>query len=717
MSNLLIVESPAKARTIKKYLGSNYKVVASNGHVRDLPKSRLGIDVDNGFSPDYIPIRGKGDLIKQLKKDAKAAKRVYLATDPDREGEAISWHLAQLLELDGTQPVRVTFNEINKQAVQQGVKTARPINMNLVDAQQARRVVDRLVGYKLSPFLWKSVRRGLSAGRVQSVATRLIVDREAEIEAFVPQEYWTLDAAFQSPSNALFTARFHGDKRGKIPLENKEDVDRILNAVEDAAYKVLGVKKSQRKRNPTPPFITSTLQQDASRKLGFSAAKTMSIAQELYEGVQVEGLGLVGIITYMRTDSLRISQEALAEVRSYITDTFGSEYCPKTPRFFRGRGGAQDAHEAIRPSFTDLNPAQAKGSLKRDHFRLYKLIWDRFVACQMEAQILDIVSVDIEASGKEKNYLFKASGSTVRFDGYTVVYIEASDEQTENDDDKEGQLPPLSADDVLVLDHYMSKQHFTQPPPRFTEATLIKTLEENGIGRPSTYAPTISTIVSREYVEREGKSFKPTQLGIVTTTLMVEHFRDIVDVEFTAQMEESLDHVENGEVIWQEAVNTFFQPFEQGVKRAESELGETHYKIPDEVTDEVCEQCGRNMVVKSGRFGRFLACPGYPECKNTKQLIQDTGAKCPVCGARIVRRKSRKKKNYYACEHNPTCPFITWYEPTQQKCSLCNTILLQQVRYGKRSLICANEDCPNGQKRTAQVDETDAEEDGGEDIR
>lgn len=694
MSNLLIVESPSKAKTIKKYLGSNFKVMASMGHVRDLPKSKLGIDVEHDFEPSYISIRGKGDLIKGLKKEAKLAKKVYLGTDPDREGEAISWHLSVLLGLDGTQPIRVTFNEITKQAVQNGVRNPRPLNMNLVDAQQARRIVDRLVGYKISPFLWRKVRKGLSAGRVQSVATRLIVDREDEIEAFVPVEYWTIDALLETGEGKKFSARFYGKGERKMSLDDKQATDDMLAQLKDAEFSVQHVKKSKKKRNPAPPFTTSTLQQEASRKLGFTSRKTMSIAQELYEGVEIAGVGLVGIITYMRTDSLRISEEALHEVRAFIAEQYGKEYCPKAPRQYKSRGGAQDAHETIRPTMLSLSPDKVKDSLPRDHYRLYKLIWDRFLACQMETQVLDVVAVDVLAKGRETRCLFKASGHTVVFPGFTVIYEESTDEAQE----EEGKLPELREGQPLELKDLSGDQHFTQPPPRYTEASIIKALEENGIGRPSTYAPTITTILAREYVVKEGKSFKPTPLGVVTTTLMKNHFQDIVDVEFTAHMEDSLDKVAGGEIPWTQAIRDFYTTFEKELETAETELGGVYFKVPDEETEEICEKCGRHMVVKSGRYGKFLACPGYPECKNTKPLIHDTGAKCPKCGGRIVMRMSKNKNKYYACEFNPKCSFITWYEPSKQHCELCGSVLLQQVRYGKKTLVCSNENCPNATK-------------------
>lgn len=699
----MIVESPAKAKTIRKYLGNNYRVVASMGHVRDLPKSKLGIDVDHNFEPNYIAIRGKGELIRELKKEAKAAKKVYLGTDPDREGEAISWHLSQILGLDPNEPIRVTFNEITKSAVQKAIKNPRPLDMNLVDAQQARRILDRLVGYKISPFLWNKVRKGLSAGRVQSVATRLVVDREEEIEAFVSEEYWTIDALLAKSDGASFKAHFHGNAHGKLELPDGAAATGITDAVKNAVYRVASVKKSQKKRSPAPPFTTSTMQQEAARRLGFTSKKTMSIAQELYEGIEVEGIGLTALITYMRTDSLRISEEALDEVRTYIGLTYGEDYRPTSPRHYKSRGGAQDAHETIRPITMMLPPEKVKGAIPRDAYRLYKLIWDRFVACQMEAQVLNVVSVDVTAG----DYLFKASGHTVQFPGYTAVYEETSEDTEESS----GKLPELLQGEILTLEELTPEQHFTQPPPRYTEASVIKALEENGIGRPSTYAPTISTIQSREYVVKEGKSFKPTPLGIVTTRLMKDHFNDIVDVEFTANMEGNLDKVEAGEVEWKKTIGEFFQGFDKELQQAEKDLGGQLFRVPDEESDEVCELCGRKMVIKNGRFGKFLACPGYPECKNTKPLIEDTGAKCPKCGGRIVKRLSKNRNKYYVCEHAPSCSFISWYEPSKENCPLCGSVMLQKVRYGKKSLICSNEECPNGEK--PEPKESAAEEGAG----
>lgn len=693
MSNLVIVESPAKAKTIKKYLGSGYKVVASMGHVRDLPKSQLGIDIEHDFAPKYISIRGKSDLIKSLKKEAKGCKKIYLATDPDREGEAISWHLAQLLGVDLDSESRVIFNEITKSAVQAGIKHPRAVDMNLVDAQQARRVLDRLVGYQISPFLWRKIKKGLSAGRVQSVATKLIVDRENEITAFVPQEYWTVEVDLEK-NGAAFRAKLYGDEKGKCEPKDEQSAKRVADYAAGAAFAVDSVKKGEKKRNPAPPFITSTLQQDASRKLALPARRTMQIAQELYEGVEITGHGLVGLITYMRTDSLRVSAEAVAEVRSYIGGRFEAAYLPKSPRSYRAKKGAQDAHEAIRPTMVSLEPDQIKKDLSRDQYRLYKLIWERFVASQMTSQVLDTVAADISCrrAGESGYYMFRAAGSTVKFPGFTVLYEEGRDEKTDKGEEGAARLPELLDGDALRYLGVEKQQHFTQPPARFTEATLIKTLEENGIGRPSTYAPTITTIQQREYVIKEGKAFKPTALGVVTTELMVDHFPDIVSVDFTANMENDLDRVEEGERNWVEVIRAFYKGFSASMEKAEKEMEGVHLKVPDEETDEVCELCGRHMVIKSGRYGKFLACPGYPECKNTRSIVVDTGACCPKCGGRIVQKKSKNGNKYYGCEHNPTCDFMTWYEPTKEKCPVCGSALLRKNSW-KRELVCSKEGC------------------------
>lgn len=684
MSDLVIVESPAKAATIKKYLGRGYSVIASMGHVRDLPKSTLGVDIEHNFEPKYIPIRGKAELIKKLKKEAKLSDKVYLATDPDREGEAISWHLSKILGLDEKSALRVTFNEITKTAVKDGIKHPRLIDINLVDAYQARRVLDRIVGYKLSPFLWKKIRPGLSAGRVQSVAVRIIVDREEEIRAFVPQEYWTIDAAQLLAKNAKkpFDAKFYGDKNGKIEIANKEQADKILAELQGCAFTVVSVKRSERKKSPLPPFITSTLQQEASRRLNFQARRTMRAAQELYEGVNVKGLGAVGLITYMRTDSLRIAAEAQDAAIKFITETYGQDYLPEKPRVYKSRANAQDAHEAIRPTMPELRPAQVKESLTVDQYRLYKLIWERFTASQMANEILDTVSVDIAAG----EYIFKAAGSTVKFKGFAAVY------DTEDDGkDDSTPLPAIVEGNILALGSLEANQHFTQPPARYSEATLIKSLEENGIGRPSTYATTITTILSRLYIERDGKQLVPTQLGEVTTKLMKEHFKSVVDVEFTANMENDLDHIEDGECKWEDTLSAFYNGFAQTLKLAEEELGDVYMKVPDEVTDIKCELCGRNMVIKVGRFGKFLACPGYPECKNTKPILQETGAFCPVCGSRVMQKKSKNGKTYFGCENNPKCAFMTWDIPLADTCPKCGGSLFKKQRGGLK--YCPKEGC------------------------
>ena len=685
MSDLVIVESPAKAKTIKKYLGKNYEVIASMGHIRDLPKSKLGVDVEHDFQPLYTEIKGKEELIQELKDAAQKSDKVYLATDPDREGEAISWHLAELLHLDEHASNRVTFNEITKSGVQAGMAHPRQIDEDLVNAQQARRILDRIVGYKISPFLWRKVRRGLSAGRVQSVAVRLIVDREEEIKKFKPQEYWTLDAKLlKKGTKKPFAALFYGDQKGKIKIKNKEQADEILKNLEGATYQVAKLKKGVRRKSPAPPFITSTMQQDASRKLGFQARRTMKAAQELYEGVEVAGMGAMGLITYMRTDSLRIADEARDASAAYIKETYGDKYLPEKPRVFKSRASAQDGHEAIRPTVPSLTPAQVKDSLSLDQYKLYKLIWERFIASQMANAVYDTVAADISAG----DYVFKASGHTVRFDGFTVLYEESKDEEEEAGT----MLPPLEKDEVLRLKELKGNQHFTQPPPRFTEASLIKALEENGIGRPSTYAPTITTILARDYVEREGKALKPTVLGDVTTKLMKDLFQNIVDVKFTANMEHDLDEVEAGEKNWVETLHDFYGGFENTLEEAEKKMDGTRVKIPDEETDIVCEKCGRKMVIKLGRFGKFLACPGYPECKNTKKLVKETGGFCPKCGARMIERKSKKGRPYYGCENYKDCGFMTWDLPIAEKCPKCGKSLFQKK--GKMAKIyCASEEC------------------------
>ncbi len=685
MSKLVIVESPAKAKTIQKYLGPGYEVVASMGHIRDLPKTLLGVDIEHDFKPRYVDIPGKTALIRQLKAEAAQCDGVILATDPDREGEAISWHLAQLLKVDGSENNRVTFNEITKSGVKQGMEHPRRLDMDLANAQRPRRILDRIVGYKLSPFLWKKIRKGLSAGRVQSAAVRIIVDREDEIRAFISEEYWTLDALLaDGEKGKTFPARFHGTKKGKLKIENKEQADAILKELESAVFTVATVKRGTRQISPAPPFITSTLQQEASRKLGFAARRTMKAAQELYEGVEIEGVGALGLITYMRTDSLRISEDARKEGNEFIRERYGEKYLPEKPRYYKSRSSAQDAHEAIRPSVPSLSPDKVKDSLTSDQYRLYKLIWDRFIASLMANCVHDTCQADIAAG----QYIFKASGYSVKFEGFTVLYTEGKDE----DEEDSGALPRLDEGDVLTVKKLTGNQHFTQPPPRYTEATLIKTLEENGIGRPSTYAPTISTILNREYVEREGKALKPTTLGEITTRLMEEQFPEVVDVDFTANMEHQLDSVETGKKDWVKTLDEFYTGFAQTLAKAEENLDGERIEIPAEESDVVCELCGRRMVIKSGRYGKFLACPGYPECKNTKRIVDDTGAPCPKCGGSIVAKKSKKGRKFFGCSNYPNCDFVTWSEPSKELSPRCGKTLFKKK--GKNAgLYCLTEGC------------------------
>ena len=688
---LVIVESPAKAKTITKYLGKNYKVVASMGHLRDLPKSQLGVDIENNFEPKYITIRGKGELLSKLKRDAKNADKVYLATDPDREGEAISWHLAHLLQIDQDSECRISFNEITKNAVKAAVKQPCKINEDLVNAQQARRVLDRVVGYQISPLFWKKVKKGLSAGRVQSVATRLVVDREAEIEQFVPEEYWSLTAELKK-GKASFDARFYGNKKGKIELENEQQVNAVLQGLEGADYRVTSIKKAKKTKSPVPPFITSSLQQEASKKYGYTAKKTMSAAQQLYEGVEVEGIGLVGLITYMRTDSLRISEEAQAEARAYIHNKYGEDYLPKKPRVYKSKNNAQDAHEAIRPSMVSITPDQLKKTLPADQYKLYKLIWERFVASQMEAAVYDTISAEITAN----DYLFRANGSKQKFAGFMVLYQEAVDvsKQEDEDQEKDVKLPELTEGDVLTKEQLNSKQHFTLPPQRYSEAALLKALEENGIGRPSTYAPTISTILQRGYVVRDSKVLKPTELGTVVTDLMKQYFKNIVDVKFTATMEHQLDQVEEGSTDWVQILKEFYGPFEKDLNSAEKEMEKV--KIADEESDVICDKCGRTMVYKMGRYGKFLACLGFPECRNTQAIVIDTGAQCPKCGGRVLEKKSQKGKKYFGCESNPTCDFVTWDQPTKEHCPKCGGSLFDKKIGKKKKQYCGKCDFERG---------------------
>ena len=685
MAKLVIVESPAKAKTIGKYLGRGYKVTASMGHVRDLPASQLGIDTEHGYAPKYIVIKGKQKLVKELKAEAKKADGVLLATDPDREGEAISWHLANLLGLDPAAPNRVTFDEITKKGVKEGMAHPRAINMDLFNAQQARRELDRLVGYKLSPFLWRKVRRGLSAGRVQSVAVRLIRDREIEIENFKPEEYWNIEATLhRSGDKATFVAHLSAGPDGKkIAVKNGEQADAIVKALDGKDYTVLKVDTGKRRRQPFPPFITSTLQQEASRRLGFSAARTMRAAQTLYEGVDIQGHGTVGLITYMRTDSLRLSDEAVAAAKEFIGGRWGKDYVCEAPRHWKSRSAtaAQDAHEAIRPSIPALTPDEVEQSISGDSAKLYRLIWSRFMAAQMADCRMDTVSAIIGAG----DYQFRASGFHVTFDGFTALYEEATDEKQK----KETALPPLEAGETLALDKLNADQKFTQPPPLYTEAALIHALEENGIGRPSTYAPIITTIVDRGYVEKDNKKLKTTPLGQAVNQVMMEQFPNIVDVTFSAEMEKKLDVVENGEADWVQTVDEFYQGFAKSLEQAEKNMEGKKVKVADIPTDEICEKCGRPMVIKSGRYGKFVACSGFPECRNAHPLVKDTGGLCPLCGGHMLVRKSAKGRIYYGCGNYPTCKFMTWDEPVPERCPQCGATLFKR----KGELICLKEGC------------------------
>ncbi|CDE10463.1 dNA topoisomerase [Clostridium sp. CAG:354] len=650
---LIIVESPAKANTIKKFLGGKTKVVASMGHIRDLPKSKLGVNIENNFEPEYINIRGKGDLIKSLKKDAKSAKKVYLATDPDREGEAIAWHLAHILDIPEDSKSRVTFNEITKTAVQKAIKEPRQIDINLVNAQQARRVLDRIVGYKISPVLWKKVRKGLSAGRVQSVAVKLIVDREKEIEDFIPEEYWNIIAKLlDEKSKKEFEAKLVGKNNKKLEIHSKEEVDEILANIKDAKFIVKDVKKGERKRNPAPPFTTSTMQQEASRKLNFSLKKTMSVAQTLYEGVKIPEKGTVGLITYMRTDSTRISEEARKVAKEVVEATYGSEYYEN--RYYKTKADAQDAHEAIRPTYIDIKPEQIKDSLTNDQYKLYRLIYNRFLASQMKSAIFDTLAVTIDAN----EYNFKANGQSIKFKGFMTLYVEGTDEK----EDEIGQIPLLEVAQEVKKEKIESKQSFTEPPPRYTEASLVKALEEKDIGRPSTYSPTITTILARHYIEKEAKQLVPTELGKVVNKLLTENFPDIINVEFTAEIENEFDEIADGKENWKQMISEFYGPFEKELEKVEKEL--EHVELEEEVSDVPCEKCGRMMVVKYGRYGKFLACPGYPECKNVKPYIETIEEPCPKCGGKVQIRKTKNRRTFYICENNPDkCDYISWTKP------------------------------------------------------
>ena len=744
-NNLVILESPGKIGAVKSYLGPKYKVIASIGHVRDLPKSTLGIDIENGFCPHYINIRGKGDLIKELRKEAKNADKIYFATDPDREGEAISWHLAAIIGDDAKKAKRVTFNEITKNAVKDAIRHPRQIDMNLVNAQQARRILDRIVGYQISPFLWKTVKSGLSAGRVQSVAAKIIVEREEEIKAFVPDEYWTIDATILTSNNNVISSRFYGDKTQKIKISNKTQADEILESIKNSEFTVYNIKKGTKVKTPAPPFITSTLQQEASRKFNFQSQKTMKLAQELYEGINVgvENGGVQGLITYMRTDSLRVSPEAQEYAREYITDKYGSRYCPENPRIYKTKAGAQDAHEAIRPSKVKLEPALIKKHLTNDQYKLYKLIWDRFLASQMSSAELNTMIVDVENNG----YIFRSSGYNVKFPGYMAIYQETSENVQVNMDDafnpeKNSKMPEISSKEILYKQNIASAQHFTEPPLRYDEASLIKFLEEKGIGRPSTYTPIITVILSRGYVAREGRYFKPTSLGEIITKIMNEHFSDIVNYKFTANMETNLDTIENGKATIKKVIGDFYVGFKKQLDKATDNLNKEDIEVPVEQTDIICEHCGSTMIIKNGRYGKFAACPNYPKCKNTKPLDNDkkekseikqvtadfkcdlcgsdmvlrqgkfgdfyacvnypkckntktktieTGMKCPDCGGKVISKITKSRKQFFSCENYPKCQFSTWDIPTTDKCPKCSSVLLKKKLKGY--LYCSNKNC------------------------
>ncbi|MBE6943392.1 MAG: type I DNA topoisomerase [Ruminococcaceae bacterium] len=687
-SYLVIVESPSKAKTIGKYLGPDYTVRASMGHLRDLPKSTMGVDIEGGFVPQYLPLSGKGDTISELKKLSAAADAVYLATDPDREGEAISWHLKELLMLPDEKIRRVTFNEITERVVQASIAAPRDIDYDLVDAQQARRVLDRIVGYQLSPLLWKKVRRGLSAGRVQSVATRLVVDRENEIRAFVPKEYWTLEADLQcTGKDAVFTATYYGSPK-KRELKNEQETDAIIRDVTGKLFTVKDVKHSEKKRSAAPPFTTSTLQQESSRKLNMTPSRTMSIAQQLYEGVDVPGIGTTGLITYMRTDSLRLSNEAMDDAAAFICNRYGKAYYYGKHHVFKGKSGIQDAHEAIRPTHVELDPETIKDSLSREQYRLYKLIWSRFLASQMANAIYDSYAIETECAG----HIFRSAHQSLKFAGFMALYEEG------RDDDEEAvgsPLPELKAGDTANAIDLRKSQHFTQPPARYTEATLVKAMEEQGVGRPSTYAGIVSTIQDREYVQKTDKKLYPTALGEVVTGLMLEHFHDIIDVEFTANMESRLDQVETGKQNWKALLAEFYKDFHREMTEAEEALQGTRLKVPDEVSEEICEVCGRNMVVKVGRFGKFLACPGFPECKNTKPIVEKMPGRCPKCGDTILKRKSKRGYAYYACQKGAECGFMTWDVPTANDCPVCGQTMFKKSGKGRMKPFCINEKCEN----------------------
>ena len=682
--NLVIVESPAKAKTISKYLGKNYTVEASMGHVRDLPKSKLGVDIEDNFTPKYITIRGKGELIAKLKKAAKKADKIYLATDPDREGEAISWHLANILKISEDETCRIVFNEITKGAVKESIKGARKINLNLVDAQQARRVLDRLVGYEISPILWKNVKWGLSAGRVQSAALKLICDKEEEIKAFEPKEYWTVDCVLKK-ERKKFPIKLTKYENKKIEISNENEANKVISDLKENEYRVEKVKKGSRLKNPLPPFTTSTLQQEAAKKLNFITKRTMSIAQALYEGVDVKGFGTVGLITYMRTDSVRISEEAQGRAIEFIKESYGEEYIPEKLRVYKGKKNIQDAHEAIRPSHIEITPEIAKANLTPEQYKLYSLIWKRFIASQMASCALNTNSIDI-VNGK---YTFKASGSTIKFDGFMKVY-----DYTTEDDENDVLLPSLEEGEVLEPSSVEGKQHFTQPPARYTEASFVKLLEEKGIGRPSTYVPTISTLLSREYVIREKKNLIPTELGFIVNNIMSDYFKQIVDVDFTAGMERKLDNIEEGNEEWKKVVGEFFEPLQVAIEKAEKEISKV--VIEDKVSDVPCDKCGRMMVIKKGRYGTFLACPGYPECKNAKPIVEELDVPCPKCGGKILAKRSKKGKKFFGCSNYPNCDFVSWNEPIKEPCPKCGSYMTMKFSKTKGNYaVCSNGECGN----------------------
>lgn len=679
---LVIVESPAKAKTIEKYLGKNYVVEASMGHVRDLPKSQLGVDIENEYNPKYITIRGKGELLSKLRKLAKKSDKIYLATDPDREGEAISWHLANVLKIDENENCRIEFNEITKDAVKNSIKHPRKINCNLVDAQQARRVLDRLVGYEISPLLWRNVKWGLSAGRVQSAALKLICDREEEIKKFNPEEYWTVDVKLKKGKKS-FPVKLTTKNKKKIEIKNKEQADQIIDELKENEYIVSKIKKGTKNKNPLAPFTTSTLQQEASKKLNFMTKKTMSVAQQLYEGVEVKKFGTVGLITYMRTDSVRISKEAQEKALNFIDETYGKEYVPEEPRVYKGKKNIQDAHEAIRPTYVEITPEIAKANLSNDQYKLYALIWKRFIASQMATCILNTNSLEI----KNGNYTLRASGSTIKFDGFMKVYEYISGEEEES-----VILPELEENEVLKEESIEGKQHFTQPPARYSEAAFVKLLEEKGIGRPSTYVPTISTLISRKYVDREKKILIPTELGFIVNDILSNYFKQIVDTDFTAEMEVKLDNVEAGKESWTHIVDEFFTPLKEDIEKAEKEISKVI--IEDKVSDVPCDKCGRLMVIKHGRFGDFLACPGYPECQNTKPIVEEVDANCPLCGGKILVKRSKKGNRFYGCSNYPECNFVSWYEPTNEKCPECGSYMVKRYSKSKGEYLqCSDKEC------------------------